>query len=79
VQQKNILATVSFILSILGLLTGFTSVIGVILGIIAYRYSKKIGGKGKNISIAAIVIGCILTVLYAAMAVLAIVLLSKNQ
>lgn len=58
-QLQNSLATIALVLSIAGILIFLSGIAGMITGIISYKRSKLMGGKGKGLSIAAIIIGFI--------------------
>lgn len=57
----NTLAIVAMILSLVGLLTGITAIVGAILGHVAMGQIKRTGENGRGFALTAIIVGWVLT------------------
>jgi uncharacterized membrane protein len=60
--RTNTLAIIALVLSLSGLLTCITAIIGLILGYVARREITRTGEAGDGIALAAIIIGWIITI-----------------
>jgi hypothetical protein len=81
-RGTNVMAILSLVLSILGLFTCITAPIGAILGHVAKRQIATSGEEGKPLATAGIIIGWVLTALFAIgiiIAVIAIVATANNS
>lgn len=58
---NNTLAIVAMVLSLAGILTGITAIIGAILGHVAMGQIKRTGEGGRQFALTAIIVGWILT------------------
>jgi hypothetical protein len=56
-QGTNTLAIIGLVSSVLGLLCGFGSIIGIVLGAIALSQIKKTGQQGQGLALAAVLVG----------------------
>ena len=55
----NPLASFSLVASCVGLLCGFGSIIGIVLGVIAMNQIKKTGQQGRGLAVAGVAVGAI--------------------
>ena len=53
----NTVAIVALVSSVLGLLCGFGSIVGIVLGLVAINQIKKTGQRGHGLAVSAIVVG----------------------
>ena len=58
---NNTLAIVAMVLSIAGIFTGITAIVGAILGHVALGQIKRTGEGGRQFAITAIIVGWVLT------------------
>lgn len=62
--QSNGLAIASLVTSLAGLLCGIGAIVGIVLGILGLNKAKELGGTGRGMAIAGIVIGGVMIALW---------------
>ncbi|HEU4676715.1 MAG TPA: DUF4190 domain-containing protein [Motilibacteraceae bacterium] len=62
-KQSNGLAVAALVCGIIGFFCGLTAIAAIPLGIVGLRRSRELGGTGRGMAIAGLVLGCVVVVL----------------
>jgi hypothetical protein len=76
-QQSNGLAVAALVCGIIGFFCGLTAIAAIPLGIVGLRRSRELGGTGRGMAIAGLVLGCVVVVL--SVVVIAVLLASGSR